>query len=274
MALQKKRYKRSKNRRSKNRRKRRLKKFYVAPSPKITGIFIVLVLISLATASGVKHLMYKTEIFKVEKVEITGTNYLDPVEIMNLADIELNKPLFRVNVDSVVSRVMKNKYVRAVSVSRNIPSTLIIDVREIQPALFLLDKIIYMVDDNGMILKNLPGINTEGLPFVTGAGVAGLLKDRTPLLRALDLMNKIREVDETLISYISEVNLKGGGWPVLYLMEGGAKVILGDTGHYQRIYYWSELFRQTDITSKLSKIKELDFTFSDRVAIEYKKSKG
>ena len=250
--------------------KRKWQKFYFAPSPKISGILIAIVLISYGTAAGLKHLMLETQIFVVERVEVQGLKYLDSGEILKLANIELEQPLYHINVDSVVKNIMKNKYIEAVSVSRNIPSTLLIDIKERTPELFLLDKTIYMVDKNGIILKNKSGIDIKGLPFVTGLAVSELLEDRTPLINTLNLINKIKEVDEALLSFISEAYLQKGHWPVFYLINGGAKVNLGDKEHFKRIFYWSELFNKTDIIDNLPEIRQLDFTFADRVVIEKK----
>jgi hypothetical protein len=96
------------------------------------------------------------------------------------------------------------------------------------------------------------------------------LQDREPLYQALEIMNIIKEVDKTLFAYVSEVNLQKDKWPVLFLIQGGAKVILGNSQYYERVYLWSELFRQAPIINKLDQIKKIDFTFSGRVVIEYK----
>jgi cell division protein FtsQ len=259
-----------KSRGKQTKRRTKWQKFYFAPSPKMSGILIALVLFSYGTTAGLKHLIHETQIFAVEKVEVRNLKYLDSKEILNLAGIEFERPLYHINVDSVVKNILQNKYVEAVSVSRNIPSTLIIDVRERTPELFLLDKTIYMVDKKGIILKSKSGMEKEDLPFVTGLTVTELLADRSPLIDALDLIDKIKEVDETLLSFISEVYLQKEKWPVFYLINGGARLSLGEREHYERIYYWYELFNKTDIIENLPTIKQLDFTFAKRVVIEKK----
>ncbi|NIT61574.1 MAG: hypothetical protein GWN00_36845 [Aliifodinibius sp.] len=127
-----------------------------------------------------------------------------------------------------------------------------------------------MVDETGIILKNLPNMPTQGFPIATGISVKQLLQDRRPLYRALEIINMIKEVDNTLLSFISETHLQKDHWPVLFLNQGGAKVFLGESSHYERIYLWSELFRQSSIVDNLDQIKRIDFTFDDRIVIEYK----
>lgn len=245
-------------------------KFHFTPTPKVTGVLFGFALIAYSSVFGVKYLKHSTHLFTLEDVKISGLNYLEEDEIRKPVQTEIDKQLYDIQVDKIAKEILKNKYIRAVSVSRNIPSTLFIDIEERTPVLFLLDKNLYIVDDTGIILKKLATMPTQGLPVVTGITVNELLQDREPLYQALEIMNIIKEVDKTLFAYVSEVNLQKDRWPILFLVQGGAKVVLGDSQYYERIYLWSELFRQAQIINKLDQIKKIDFTFSDRVVIEYK----
>jgi len=259
-------------RRSIRQRKRTAAKrvFHFTPTPKVTGVLFGFVLVIYSSSIGIKQLMYKTNLFTVKEVKISGLQYLDESVAKNFANVELNTPLFKIPIDQVSKNVLKNNYIRAVSISRVIPSTLIIDIQEREPVLFLLDNSIYMVDETGIILENLPTIPTTGLPIATGVSVERLLQDRRPLYRALDMIQMIRDVDKDLLPFVSETHLRQDHWPVLFLVKGGAKVLLGDSNLYQRIYLWSNLFKQPSVVNRLHQIEKIDFTFSDRIVIEYK----
>lgn len=206
----------------------------------------------------------------LEDIKITGIQYLDEDEIRTYSQEELDKPLYDISIEEISKNYLENKYIRAVSVSRHIPSTLLIDIQERKPVLFLLDKSLYMVDDTGIMLKKPPTMPAKGLPVATGITVNDLLQNRQPLYRALNILNVIRNIDKTLLEFVSEVNLQKDDWPVLFLIKGGAKIYLGNSDHYKRVYLWSELFHQTDILNHLDLVKKIDLTFSDRVVIEYK----
>lgn len=246
------------------------RKFYFTPTPKVTGVLFGFALIAYSSVFGVKYLKHNTHLFILEDIKISGLNYLEDDEVRQYVQTEIDKPLYDIQLDKIAKEILKNKYIRAVSVSRNIPSTLFIDVQERTPVLFLLDKSLYMVDETGIILKKLSSTPTQGLPVVTGITVNELLQDREPLYQALEIVNIIKEVDLTLLAYVSEVNLQKDKWPVFFLVRGGAKVVLGDSQYYERVYLWSELFRQAPVINKLDQIKKIDFTFSGRVVIEYK----
>jgi cell division septal protein FtsQ len=246
------------------------RKFYFTPTPKVTGVILSLVLITYSSVFAVKHLMHKTHLFMLKDIKITGIQYLDEDEIRKYSQEELDKPLFGISTEEISKDLLENKYIRAVSVSRHIPSTLLIDIQERKPVLFLLDKALYMVDDTGIMLKKPPTMPAKGLPIATGITVNDLLQNRQPLYQALDILEVIKNIDKTLLEFVSEVNLQRDDWPVLFLIKGGAKIYLGNSDHYKRIYLWSELFQQTDILSNLDRIKKIDFTFKDRVVIENK----
>lgn len=246
------------------------RKFFFTPTPKVTGVLFGFALIAYSSAFAVKQLIHNTSLFTVEHVKISGLRYLDEEAVRNLAQVELDKPLYDIQTEKVADNFLKNKYIRAVSVSRNIPSTLRIDIEERRPVMFMLDNSLYMVDETGIILQKLSTIPAQGLPVATGLSVNELLKDRTPLYRALEIIKTIKEVDKFLLEYVSEAQLQKDDWPDLLLIKGGARVILGDSRHYEKIYAWSQLFQQTSIIDKLDQIKKIDFSFSDRIVIEYK----
>lgn len=246
------------------------RKFFFTPTPKVTGVVFGFALVAYSSAFGIKQLVHNTSLFTLEHIRISGLEYLDEEAVRNLAQMEIDKPLYDIQLDRVANNFLKNKYVRAVSVSRNIPSTLRIDIQERKPVMFMLDNALYMVDETGMILQKLSTVPAKGLPIATGLSVPELLKNRTPLYRGLEIINAIKEVDKFLLEFVSEVQLQKEGWPDLFLMKGGARLVLGDSHQYERIYAWSQLFHKTSIIDKLDQIKKIDFSFSDRIVIEYK----
>lgn len=246
------------------------RKFYFTPTPKVTGVIFGFALITYSSVFGVKHLVHKTHLFMLEDIKISGLQYLNEDEMRKCSQVEMDQPLYNIRIDQISKNFLENKYIRAVSVSRHIPSTLLIDVQERKPVLFLLDKSLYIVDDTGIMLKKPPTMTAKGLPIATGITVNELLQDRKPLYRALEILDIVKDIDKTLLEFVSEVNLQKDNWPVLFLIQGGAKVYLGNSNHYKRVYLWSQLFKQTEILSNLEQIKKIDFTFSDRVVIEYK----
>ncbi len=236
-------------------------------------ILLGAVLLLLAAAGfhlGVNYLKYQTNLFQVREVRIVGNRYLRSETLQKMIQVKEGTPLFRVDRSRLAARILQNKYVRGVSVQVLLPATLLISVQERQPVLLLADGSLYMVDESGIILKKLPGMPVEGLPLVTGVTVEQLLANRTPLLQVLKLVEKIKEVDPELLNLVSEIHTGPDEWPVLYLVQGGARVELGGANYYQRLYLLSEFLHTQKARRQLKKIKRIDLTFNNKVIVEYK----
>lgn len=250
--------------------RRKLQKFHFVPTPGLVGLLLVVLLTGYGTNKVLHFLMNDSMLFTVEAIKVSGVQYLSQEEILSLIFIKEGTPLFQVSEEEVTRMILKNPYVRAVSVSRALPATLLIDVQERQPVFYLVDRRIYMVDETGIILLKKPRMPLLKLPIVTGLSVPQMLKDRTPVYNTLNLLKKINEVDPALLGVISEFHFEDGNWPRLYLIRGGAQVELGENHHYQRLYALSELIKKTTLVNELEHIKRIDLTFKDRIIVEQK----
>jgi len=242
----------------------------ILPAPWAMGVIILLVLGVYTFIQGARYLIEQTDLFLLKKIEVTGNRYIDREDILSRVKLELNQPLYQIDPRELTKELLQNKYIRAVSISRNLPGTLVIDVQERQPVFYLIDKYIYMVDESGIILKKLPTMPINKIPVVTGLKVAQLLKERTPVWRTLELLKKIQEVDKGMIGMISEIHFGDKTWPELYLIKGGARVNIGSEFFYTRLYVLSELLHNPDFINQLENIKRIDLTFDNRVIVEQK----
>jgi len=240
------------------------------PSPREALIWAVAFIGFYIVYSIGMQLFFRSDFFRVENMEISGNNYLEQEDIAEASGIEIEEAMFRMSVEDITSNLMENKYIRAANVARALPATVLISVKERVPVLYMIDKSVYMVDESGTMLERLPRMPVGNLPLVTGLSVAELEEDRTPLFQAIELVKKIREVDEKLLSLISEINIKKDRWPELYLVRGGALVRLGKERHYERLFLLSEFLNKKPIAEMLPAVQRLDLTFRDRIILQKK----
>ncbi len=240
------------------------------PSPAFILAILIMAMVAFGFYRFANHLITRSDMFRLRQIKVVGNRYLETSLIKRLSGVEPGVLLFRVPLDSVTRRILKNPYFAGVSVSRSLPSTLIISVQEREPVAYLVDHRIYMVDRAGKILLKKPKMSVENLPLITGLSVRQLLKNRKPLLKALDLIDKIREVDEGLFQFISEIHMNVKRAPNLYLIRGGARVDLSPEMTYKEIYLLSEFIRNSPVLNQLDKIKKIDLTFKDRIVVTRK----
>ena len=240
------------------------------PSPQFLLAVFVLAIIGIGFYKFADYMITKSPMFRLRQIRVSNNHYLPEAQILRSSGVAPGTPLFRIPVDSVAMRLLQNPYLEGVSVSRSLPSTLLISVQERVPVAYLIDRRVYMVDHSGKILIKKPAMQLKNLPLITGLSVKELLKNRTPLLDALDLLKKINEVDHTLLTLISEVHIDHNSNPCLFLVRGGARVEFKKNTIYKNIYLLSELFKNAALLNQLEQIKKIDLKFSDRVVISKK----
>ncbi|MBN2366458.1 MAG: FtsQ-type POTRA domain-containing protein [Calditrichaeota bacterium] len=240
------------------------------PNPRVILTVMILVIAAYGLFRLGQHMIDQSNMFVMNTIKVEGNQWVEDKEILALAALKPGIRLFQVPKKQVSERILKNLYLRGVSISRSLPSTLIIAVQERQPVAYLVDQKIYMVDEHGKILLKKPAMELQHLPLITGLTVSSLLKDRQPLLEALGLIRLIQSVDKELFQFISEIHISRNESPQLYLIRGGAQVNLGSDHLARRVYILSEFIRDTEILNQLEEIRKMDLTYKDRVIVTWK----
>lgn len=75
----------------------------------------------------------KSPVFEVRELRVEGTGRLSPREVAGLAGVEEGSNLLLLPIDEVASSVRSNPWVADVTVRRDLPSTLVVRVRERSP---------------------------------------------------------------------------------------------------------------------------------------------
>lgn len=240
------------------------------PSPRFLLAMVLLAIVGFGFYKFASYMIADSGMFVLKEIKITGNQYVDEKDILKRVMVDPGTRLFEVQTDSVEQRILRNPYFSGVSVSRSLPSTLIIAVQEREAVAYLVDRSIYMVATDGKILLKKPRMSFDRLPLITGLNVAGLLKNRQPLLDALQLIDKIHQVDETLFSYISEVHISRDEPPCLFLVRGGARVNLHSKSQYQGLYVLSEFIKMAAVRNQLETIKKIELNFANRIVVTRK----
>lgn len=257
----------------------RLKKSIFYPTPKVALFWIVAVACLYFLTQFATYLMYQTRFFNVARVEVNGNIYISEADILNLAEIDPNNVMFEVNLVSVTDNILKNHYIQGVSVSRELPSTIRIDIQEKQPIMYLVDRHQYMVVRDREILRKPPGMPLGQLPMITGVTVNQLRADSSLVEQALSLLDKIREIDEevyrvsrkSLFPLISEIHFRKNRLPELVLVRSGTRVKLGDQNHYQKLFLLGEfLLGEQPYMTVLENVRQIDLTVHNQIIVQKK----
>ena len=142
----------------------------------------------------------------MEKTIINGCGKVSNQEIMTLTQLRPGQGLFYLNTDKIVRKIRANPWIEDVSIRRDLPGKLIIDVRERKAvALMRKDQTLYFVDSRAMPFKQIGEKENAELPILTGFSENGT--DKTEMIRrSLDLLTLFAGYDGfPRIDNISEI---------------------------------------------------------------------
>lgn len=95
-------------------------------------------------------------IFNVKQIKVEGIQKLLEEDVINLSQIQLNENMFKVKISEVVKRIEENTYVETVTITRELPKTIKITVKERQPQYIIeTENGNAYIDSNGYIIEIL-----------------------------------------------------------------------------------------------------------------------
>jgi len=167
-------------------------------------------------------------VFRIERVEIAGTVYATPDELLELAAIE---PTASVWSDGTTweERVRSHPLVREARVRRTGMQDIEIRVTEVLPLAFVAGPTLVPVDENGVALPLDPAEYALDLPVL--AGDASLENGRVKGAGARDALRALaalQEYDSAFFGQISEIRWLESGCVEIELIEAGktGKILL------------------------------------------------
>jgi cell division protein FtsQ len=145
------------------------------------AVFTMVVVVAVAAGGW---LALGSPFFAVERVVVRGVRHLEQDQVRSLAGIGDGANLIRLSLDEVAARVERDPWVAAAEAFRDLPSTLVIAVRERRASGWLdADGTALIVAGDGTVLEDTPS-PPASLPALGGAtdpAVAGGRLGRSPL---------------------------------------------------------------------------------------------
>ena len=228
--------------------------------------------------------------FNVTEIKIRGNNKISVDEIRKKADSCLNKNVFSLNLERIEEKLREDWRLKEVRVKRRLPSTILIEVEEKSPVLWISLPIDLVKPQNcgfyGLSIDQelIPLDQTDlsrDLPIVSGIQMGA--KDMKPnqalepyrrwsnfkVEKALQFYKTQARLDPSSLELIAEINLKDVSNLVLYLLPK-IKVMMGQ-GDFER--KWRRVRTILAGEEKIEELVCLDLRFDDQVVLT-RSSKG
>ena len=191
--------------------------------------------------------------FRVQRVEILGLRYLPPAEVMQRLHVDTLKSVWD-DIGVLEARVRAHPQIEVASVTRKLPGTLVVHVRERIPvALVASAGGVRAVDRRGVTLPIDPVQSGVDAPIVAAGDTA-----------AFRLLDGVRDSVPSLFSRISEV--RRGVTGDMVLMIGGASILPVHAPRNLSARRLAEIIPvEGDLARRQARVAELDLRFRDQV---------
>jgi len=223
---------------------------------------------------AVKHVVDSPQ-FQVARIEFSPTPHLGQAELVGLAGVKIGDKLLGIDTDEVAARIAAQPWVASVRTSRQLPSTLVIEVTEKRAVAVAALSGLYLVDESGCPFKRATMDEADGLPALTGIERARYAEMRDASEAAF------REAMTALAEYrsrpgrpvVGEVNIDPSFGFSLFLLDGGAEIRLGRGNLGKKLAQLDQIFDavQTHAGGLAAlRIVHLDLPESGRVPVLFR----
>lgn len=235
------------------------------PGWKILGALLLIAVI-MAAGWGVQSAARQMAFFRVRRVEIRGARYLQPGEIIARMKIDTLASLWN-DLEPYRQRVKQHPQVSDASISRRLPGTLVVTIRENLPVALIQTRTgLLAYDSLGTQLPIDPSRTNLDLPIVAS---------RDPVL--LKLVGAIRAVVPKVFARVEEVRRTGRDEILLTLsrdtseIPGGAAASPGPALRVRvpvglSVERLADIFPvESDLARRQAHVDELDLRYRDQV---------
>jgi cell division protein FtsQ len=207
----------------------------------------------------------------IEKIRIEGNNLASNESITLSSGLKIGSSFYEYDLKEVENKVCKNPYVKSAIVNRNLPSEMVIQIREREPiAEIITDKVYYMDSDKKAFTYNF---NKEvlDLPIISGitfdAATHGLSEDKR-IDSVVFLLKILKSKFENVYNLISEIELKPGGNIVFYTLNNCVPILFGEGESEEKISNFSAFVNS--YLDDIKKVESIDLRYRDQVIVRWK----
>ncbi len=205
--------------------------------------------------------------FNVQSVRVNGNNFVTLDELNPYLQQVKGVNIFKLDIEALANSLRNNPWIKDVSVRRDLPSSIAVNIVERTPAVYINSKAgIYLTDEEGVLLGEKGGVS-YGLPVVYGISLEGTGTGEKTNSEAL--MSAIRIKKE--LSSIAWIELPLTGIEVdersdITLHMRGYRIKLGHDRYKDKLSRFNEIAK--DLKGKGIPYKEVDLRFDNQVVVQ------
>jgi len=204
---------------------------------------------------------------------IFATTFSTSPIVMVITSSSLSRYM-REELAAVRERIKRNPFLRDVSVNRQGPEGISIEVVERQPVAIVAADVLLYVDEEGVVLPPAHSEKLFDLPVITGAVpaaecVPGKAVTNVAMREALRLVVLSRMIGEDLFRRISDVQVLEDGDLLFHTAEAGVPVFLGRGSLGEKLVTFDGFWGAIVDRRGPQQLQQVDLRFADQVVVRW-----
>jgi len=201
---------------------------------------LLLVAVAVVALAGV--IVLRSPVLDVDEVVVTGAARLDPEQLREVAGIDGGRPLLLADLGGAAERLEALPWVAEAEVTRDLPGTVVVSVRERQAvAVVAGGGAAVLVDAGGRVLAEPTAADGSQVQVVVGDAPPPPGRSVDPALRgAIDLAGRLRGNPVGAVSAVHLAPLR------LQLLEGGVVELGDDTDLDAKVEAFRTVYARVD----------------------------
>lgn len=217
------------------------------------------------------RVLRRLDVFRVDRVEVLGTRHLPPHVALAVSGIS---PAASVFDDPALWRepLLRHPLVAAVGVDRRLPNAVVLTIHEVEPVALAVTPELVAVDVHGTVLPIDPGGGSLDLPILqleSGVGGDGRLENPVALA-ALSAYDRIRRLDPTLATRVSEIRPLGDAFRLRLRTPAGAEALVPANAGPLQLRQLEVALADLSARGELERLRRVDVRFRDQVVVSLK----
>jgi cell division protein FtsQ len=227
----------------------------------------------LSIFGGIGYLMYRSPLFQVKEVRIHGCSRVQRDRVVDLVDLK-GKNILSLNLRQVARRIKQERWIDHVVVKRVLPDRIEIDLLERQAvALVNLDSI-YLVDEKGIIFRDVRDGEYFDLPVFTGLSRGYLQKDLKKssqlIKQAIALLFLVDEKIGLSRDKVSEIHIDPDIGFSLFDVENATQIKLGFNDFQEKLERYKRI---REVMDRERTPRVIDLRCKDKVFVSLDETK-
>ena len=230
---------------------------------------VVLVLVLAAAGAGGVYgpgMLRETETFRVERVQVEGTRFIDPPALVRAAGLDRDASLFD-DADSWRMGARTHPLVEDVRIRRSFPSTVLLEVREAEPVALVALQTLRPVDAAGRILDLDPAGKVLDLPILTGADVRDGRLQESSAAAARTVAALLREIPD-VADRVAQLRIQGESIRVVF-RDSRAEAVLPAAASSLQLTQLRLALVDLRARGELDGVRTIDVRYRDQVVVSF-----